>query len=339
MKRFLTITDAWHPQINGVVESIRHTNICLEKRGYDCTIIHPGQFKNIPMPGYRAINLAVLPRRKLWQMMQDWLQHPGQIHIATEGPLGWAARAFCLRHDIGFTTAYHTRFPEYIRLRLPVPLTTGYRIIRHFHRPAHKVLVATHSLEQTLATHGFTNMAFWGRGVDTILFHPRKIDTDLPRPIHLYVGRVAIEKNLRAFLDLHCGGSKVIVGDGPDLDRLRTEYPKCHFMGACKGQSLAENYAKADVFVFPSKTDTFGLVMLEALASGVPVAAYPVTGPLDVLGGSGVACLDEDLSVAVTRALMIDRTQCRIFAEQFSWDRATDAFLAHQTDPVRLGQS
>lgn len=336
--RLLTITDAWHPQINGVVESIRHTNEALNRRGYETGVIDPSVFRTMAMPGYAEIRLALAPRAKITRMMAEWLSVDStQIHIATEGPLGWAARQFCVRNKLGFTTAYHTKFPEYLALRAPVPLRFSYAVMRHFHRPAHRVLVATRTLEQTLSAHKFTNMGFWGRGVDTALFSPRPlVDQGLPRPIHLYVGRVAVEKNLDAFLRLSLPGTKMVVGDGPDLEHFRGRYPDCHFMGAHKGAALAAFYAQADVFVFPSRTDTFGLVLLEALASGVPVAAYPVTGPIDVFGTNPIAALDENLEQAITRAYRIDRTLCRHFALEHSWDRATDAFLAHQTAPVSL---
>ena len=337
--RLIVISDAWHPQINGVVESIRHTNNILTGRGYEIEMIGPGDFLTVPMPGYREIRLAVLPGRRLTRRLNALPRRLSQIHIATEGPLGWAARRYCRQRNIPFTTAYHTKFPEYVALRAPIPLDTGYKIVRAFHRPAHRVLVATASLQTMLEERGFSNMGFWGRGVDTALFRPQAVDLGLPKPVHLYVGRVAVEKNLRQFLDLSLPGSKLVVGDGPDLENFRRTYPDVHFMGAHRGEELARFYAGADVFVFPSRTDTFGLVLLEALASGLPVAALPVTGPVDVLDKSGVACLDHDLERAILAALAINRTGCREFALKYSWDYATDSFLAHQADPVLIGRS
>jgi glycosyltransferase involved in cell wall biosynthesis len=336
--RFVIITDAWYPQINGVVESIRQTNLILKKRGYDIEIIEPNDFNNFPMPGYTEIRLSFFPAKRLATRLNNLPRKPSHIHIATEGPLGWAARKYCLRHRLPFTTAYHTKFPEYAALRAPIPLSWGYRMMRAFHKPAYNVLVATQGLKETLETYGFDNMAFWGRGVDTILFCPQDVDLDLPKPIHLYVGRVAVEKNLREFLDLSLKGSKVIVGDGPDLAEFRRNYPQVHFMGAQRGEDLARFYAGADVFVFPSRTDTFGLVLLEALACGVPVAALPVTGPIDVLGQSGVASLDNNLERAITASLLINRHECRQFALKYSWDHATESFLAHQADPILIGR-
>lgn len=256
--------------------------------------------------------------------------HPCAIHIATEGPLGLMARTHCLRRGYPFTTAFHTRFPEYIHARWRVPVSWTYAWLRWFHRPASGIMVATRSVANELGARGFHNIRRWTRGVDTELFRPRpKAALPWPRPISLYVGRVAIEKNIEDFLRLDIEGTKVVVGDGPQLATLRTRYPEVRFLGTREGEELGSLYAAADVFVFPSRTDTFGLVLLEALASGVPVAAYPVPGPLDVLDGSGAGCLDDDLGAAVRAALCVSPAVCRAHAERFSWTASVDQFLAN----------
>jgi glycosyltransferase involved in cell wall biosynthesis len=255
---------------------------------------------------------------------------PGAVHIATEGPLGQAARAWCIRRGRPFSTAYHTRFPEYIRARTGMPLALTYAIMRRFHARSASIMVATASIQAELERRGFRNINRWSRGVDTALFRPRdRSFLDVPRPIHLYVGRVAVEKNVEAFLGLDLPGTKLVVGDGPQLPALKQRYPGVRFAGARFGEDLARHYAAADVFVFPSRTDTFGLVLLEALASGVPVAAYPVAGPRDVVGGSDAGVLDEDLGAAARRALTIPRERCRAYAMGFSWERSRDQFLAN----------
>ena len=252
------------------------------------------------------------------------------IHIATEGPLGLSARMWCKRNMRPFTTAYHTKFPEYIQARYGIPLKVGYAFMRWFHSAASKTMVATGSLKNDLESHGFKNLVFWSRGVDINLFHPReKRAMKHLRPIFLCVGRVAVEKNLEAFLDLDLPGSKVIIGDGPDLASLRNAYPEAHFLGAMEGKVLAEHFADADCFVFPSKTDTFGLVLLEAMASGVPVAAYPVTGPIDIVTPHQTGSLNEDLQTAATEALRCSSEDCRKFAEQYSWANCAKQFLCN----------
>ncbi len=255
---------------------------------------------------------------------------PCVVHIATEGPLGVAARKYCMRRDIPFTTAFHTKFPEYLNARMKVPVNWTYRVMRRFHAPAKSVMVATQTVENELATHGFLNIKRWSRGVDTKLFRPRdKAFLDLPRPISLYVGRVAVEKNIEAFLALDNPGTKVVVGDGPQLKELSRRYPDVVFAGVKEGDDLAKYYAAADVFVFPSLTDTFGLVLLEALACGVPVAAYPVAGPLDVIGDAPVGCLDADLGTAVRKALTASPAACLAHAESYSWEASVQQFLAN----------
>jgi glycosyltransferase involved in cell wall biosynthesis len=322
------VTDAWAPQVNGVVRTLQRTRAELERLGHQVDVISPDQFRTIPCPTYPEIRLALWPSRKLGRML-DALK-PDAIHISTEGPLGRAARAWCLRRRLPFTTAYHTRFPEYVAARLAVPLSWTYAIVRRFHAPATRVMVATQSIETELTERGFANISRWTRGVDLELFHPGERATlDLPRPIHLYVGRVAVEKNIGAFLDLKLPGSKVVIGDGPQLAALKAQYPDVHFLGAKYGPDLARHVAAGDVFVFPSLTDTFGLVMLEAMACGLPVAAFPVAGPKDVVREGEVGALDWDLAKAVERALALPPAACRLYAQGFSWEAATRQFLAN----------
>ncbi|CBS85896.1 glycosyltransferase family 4 protein [Azospirillum lipoferum] len=324
----LIVSDAWHPQVNGVVRTIGTVRAELEAMGHSVEVIGPDRFRTLPMPTYPEIRLAVGAKRRLWAMIDG--MRPDCIHIATEGPLGFAARSYCLKHGKPFTTAYHTRFPEYVRDRAPIPLALSYAVVRRFHKPSSAVMVATQTIEDALKGRGFTNIRRWTRGVDTELFHPRdKGFLDLPRPVSMYVGRVAVEKNLEDFLRLDLPGTKVVVGDGPAREELQRKYPGVHWVGAKHGEELAKHYAAADVFVFPSRTDTFGLVLLEALASGVPVAAYPVPGPLDVVDGSGAGCLDVDLKRAVEGALAIPAQTCRDYALGYSWRRSAEQFLSN----------
>ena len=326
--RILFVTDAWHPQVNGVVRTLSTTGGELEKLGHEVAFIGPDRFRTVPLPGYAEIRVAVTPRRRLDRLMGDF--SPQAIHIATEGPLGWAARALCREQRLAYTTSYHTRFPEYLAERGPVPLGLSYALLRRFHRTSAAVMVATPSIAQSLSDRGFSNLKRWSRGVDTDLFRPGPKDflTD-PRPISLYVGRVAVEKNIEAFLGLELPGTKYVVGSGPQLAMLRERYPDVRFVGARHGEELARYFAAADVFVFPSRTDTFGLVMLEALASGLPVAAFPVPGPLDVIGNADVGVLDEDLGRAIRGALDIDPEACRAFALGHSWQAAASQFLSN----------
>ncbi|HEX9447554.1 MAG TPA: glycosyltransferase family 1 protein [Dongiaceae bacterium] len=299
------VSDAWTPQINGVVRTLGRTVAELRALGHSVHVISPADFRTLPCPSYPEIRLAIAPRRGVARLLDRY--RPDAVHIATEGPLGHAARAYCRHRRLAFSTAYHTRFPEYVAGRFHVPLGLSYAFLRRFHAPAHTVMVATRSIADDLSERGFGNIRFWSRGVDLDLFRPRPADLpaslrNLPRPIHLYVGRLAVEKNIEAFLCLDLPGSK-------------------------QGEDLAEHYAAADVFVFPSLTDTFGLVVLEALASGVPVAAFPVAGPKDVIGDSGAGALHQDLRTAITRALQIPAARCRAHAETFSWRGATRQFL------------
>jgi glycosyltransferase involved in cell wall biosynthesis len=324
--RIVIVSDAWYPQVNGVVRTLDTLRQGLEQRGHEVRLITPERFRSVPCPSYPEIRLALATPRRIGRLIEDF--RPCAIHIATEGPLGLAGRRHCVRHHRPFTTAYHTRFPEYIHARWRVPLSVTYRLLRWFHAPASAVMVATQSVEDELKRRGFGNIRRWTRGVNTDLFHPRDKDfLTAPRPISLYVGRVAVEKNVEAFLGLDMPGTKVVVGDGPALDRLKRRYTDVRFVGVMTGEDLARYYAAADVFVFPSKTDTFGLVLLEALASGVPVAAYPVPGPLDVIGQSGAGVLDGDLGCAVRRALAIPAEVCRRRALAFSWDASVRQFL------------
>jgi len=302
----------------------------LETDGHQVVFVTPELFRSFPCPTYPEIRLAVRPYPKLARIIQD--NQPCAIHIATEGPLGWAARRFCLRRGVPFTTAYHTKFPEYIQARFRVPLPLSYSVVRRFHARSSAVMVATPSIQNELEKRGFQNIRRWGRGVDTNQFQPgeKLLFAHLPGPIFLYVGRVAVEKNIQAFLDCDLPGSKVVVGDGPQLEEMKRRYPKVTFTGAKRGAELAAHYAAADVFVFPSRTDTFGLVLLEALASGLPVAAYPVPGPLDVIGhDSGAGILHEDLRTAALEALKLDPVACRAFALKFSWQASTQQFLSN----------
>ena len=331
MKRLLIATDAWHPQINGVVRSIEAMVREAPRQGFSVDVLSPQGFMTLPMPGYDEIALAISPflRPRSLSPRIEALK-PDFIHIATEGPIGRATRNWCLRKDRPFTTSYHTKFPEYVRARVPVPVSATYAMLRRFHNAGSGVMVATDTLEAELKGRGFRNILRWGRGVDSALYHPRETSVlDLPRPIWLFVGRVAVEKNLPAFLDLDLPGTKVIVGGGPDLDMLKAKYPDTVFTGPRVGVALAEHYASADVFVFPSLTDTFGMVLLEAMASGVPVAAYPVTGPRDVVkpGVSGV--LDQDLKTACLGALQLPKGPVLAEGRTHSWEASAAEFFHH----------
>lgn len=322
------VTDAWAPQVNGVVTTLTNTVRCLESTGHCVSLITPQGFMTIPAPTYPSIRLAVRPERKVRRMLRDFA--PDAIHIATEGPLGLAARRYCKLAGIRFTTSYHTRFPEYIRMRLPIPVGVSYAWLRGFHAAAERTLVATTSQRRELAVRGFEHLVVWPRGVDTDVFQPRDAFVlDDPRPIALYAGRVAVEKNLEAFLSLDLPGTKYVVGDGPDLARLRTGFPRVRFTGCKYGEELARYLAAADVFVFPSRSDTFGLVMLEAMACGVPVAAYPVAGPAGVVVDGVTGALNDDLKTAVLRALKLGGTEALRHALTRSWRVATQRFVDH----------
>lgn len=325
--RILIVTDAWFPQVNGVVRTLSTVAGELESQGYKLSFVTPDQFPNLPCPTYPEIRLAIAPFGRLRRLADDFA--PEAIHIATEGPLGWAARRYCLHRRLPFTTSFHTRFPEYVHARARVPVTWSYGVMRRFHSAARRTMVATQTLRDVLQRRGFGDTAIWSRGVNLSLFRPRaKRSTELPRPLWLYVGRVAVEKSIEDFVKLELPGSKVVVGDGPEMSALKRRYPEVHFRGAKQGESLAAEYSDADVFVFPSRTDTFGNVVLEALASGVPVAAYPVPGPKDIIAGQPVGVLDEDLARAARTALGIRPELCRAFAETFSWRASADQFVS-----------
>ena len=330
--KILIATDAWHPQINGVVRSLQQMGDELERIGVTVTFLTPQMFKTVPMPTYPEIRLSLASQMAIARHVK--LFSPDYIHVATEGPIGFQVRRYCLNAGRAFTTSYHTRFPEYISARFPIPEAASYAVLRWFHNAGHGVMVTTASMRTELAARGFKNILPWSRGVDAELFRPRppeelqlpELDR-LQKPFFLYVGRVAVEKNLEAFLTLDLPGTKLVVGDGPHMARLAQRFPAVRFLGVKVGEDLARVYAASDVFVFPSLTDTFGIVLLEALASGVPVAAFPVTGPKDALGDSEIAVLDMDLQKAALAALNIPRDRCRDFALGKTWAESARQFL------------
>jgi glycosyltransferase involved in cell wall biosynthesis len=327
--RILLATDAWEPQVNGVVRTLNRTAAECVAMGHELLIVSPDQFKTLPLPTYPEIRLAL----GAYEPMQERFKafEPEAIHIATEGPVGLAARRICLEWKLPFTTSYHTRFPEYVAARFPVPSAAGYAYMRGFHGPSGRVMVATPTMREELERRGFRNLSPWSRGVDTDIFRP---DRDPPvrlaeakRPIFLNVVRVAVEKNIEAFLELDLPGTKVVVGDGPSRETLEPKYPDAIFAGAQFGEELAAYFAAADVFVFPSLTDTFGLVMLEAMAAGAPVAGYPAPGPVDIVPGSGAGVVDQDLRKACLACLELDRKAVRAYAERFSWRASAEEFV------------
>ncbi len=330
------VTDAWFPQVNGVVRTLSRTREILEQRGHHVEVLSPEGYTSIPCPTYPEIRLALFAARSIKKRLTKL--KPDAVHIATEGPLGLAARRWCRRNRLPFTTSYHTRFPEYVRLRVPIPLGLSYAFLKWFHGPAHRMLVATPSMEKELVDRGFANIGRWSRGVDLDLFHPDLTRQAPESPVLLYVGRVAPEKNIEAFLEADVPGIKRIVGGGPALEELKARYPDAEFVGYRHGEELAAAVRDADCFVFPSLTDTFGLVILEALASGVPVAAYPAPGPIDLIENGVNGWIGEDLADSIKHALQVDRGQCRLFAEGFSWDRCTDQFASQlkPADPALL---
>jgi glycosyltransferase involved in cell wall biosynthesis len=328
--RILVATDAWHPQVNGVVRTLTSLARAASALGADIEFLTPEGFPSFGVPTYPGLRVAWPNRREIAKRIEAVA--PDAVHIATEGPIGWSVRAYCRRRKLAFTTSYTTRFPEYVSVRTGIPDAVGYAVLRHFHAAAAMTMVATPSLKQELTERGFAKLGFWGRGVDTDIFNPDDPALlDLPRPIFMTMGRVAVEKNLEAFLALDLPGSKVVIGDGPQKAALERKYPDVKFLGEKKGKDLTSHLAAADVFVFPSLTDTFGVVQLEALACGTPVAAFPVTGPLDVIADHPIGALDTDLRSACLRATGMSREVCRNFALQRSWENSARQFIGNLT--------
>lgn len=326
--RILIATDAWHPQVNGVVRTLTSLARSALALGAEISFLTPDGFPSMALPTYPGLRIALPNRREIARRIEA--ASPDAIHIATEGPVGWAVRAYCRRRKLAFTTSYTTRFPEYIAARSIVPAWLSYAVLQNFHAAAATTMVATPSLRQELSARGFKRLGTWTRGVDTELFTPDgATELDLPRPIFMTVGRVAVEKNLEAFLALNLPGSKVVIGDGPQKVELEQRYPKARFLGEKTGRELSSLFAAADVFVFPSLTDTFGVVQLEALACGTPVAAFPVTGPLDVIADHPVGALDSNLRSACIRALGVSRDACRNFALERSWENSARQFIGN----------
>ncbi len=326
--RILLATDAWTPQVNGVVRTLGATVQWLRRFGHDVDVLNAEGMRTVPLPSYPEIRLAVRPGPAVRERIARF--RPDAVHIATEGPIGWAARRACLDAGLAFTTAYHTRFPEYLAARVHLPASLFYPVVRHFHDRSCGVMVATPALRRELERRGFRNLRDWSRGVDTELFRPA---TDRPqalrRPVFLYAGRVAVEKNIEAFLALDLPGTKVVVGDGPARAALMRRHPEVLFAGMQHGEALVSYYQRADVFVFPSRTDTFGLVMLEAMACGTPVAAYPVSGPIDVVSDPAAGVLHEDLREACLAALRLDRDAVRAVAMTHAWATCTRQFVGN----------
>jgi len=346
--RIVVATDAWRPQVNGVVRTLTSLARAASTLGAEIEFLTPDGFPSMQLPTYPGIRIALPNRGEIARRIEA--ASPEAIHIATEGPVGWWTRAYCLRHKLPFTTSYTTRFPEYVSVRTGIPVSWGYFVLRRFHNAGETTMVATNSLREELEGRGFTKLGAWTRGVDTKLFNPdTPAQLDFPRPIFAVVGRVAVEKNLEAFLSLDLPGTKVVIGDGPQRAELERRFPSAKFLGEKTGQDLTSHIAAADVFVFPSLTDTFGVVQLEALACGTPVAAFPVTGPLDVIADHPVGALDKDLRAACLRALTMSRETCRAFALERSWEKCAELFLdnlaifkpsfAPRTTPVIAGRS
>jgi len=329
--RVLIATDAWHPQVNGVVRTLTSLAKSAKALGVDVEFLSPDGFPTMQVPTYPGLRLALPSGRQIARRIES--ADPDAIHIATEGPIGHQVRAYCLRRNWRFTTSYTTRFPEYISARWPIPENWIYAGLRRFHGAASVTMIATPSLETELREKGFRNLGRWTRGVDTDLFRPeRAIELPFPRPIFACVGRVAVEKNLEAFLSLDLPGTKIVIGTGPQEAELKARFPDTKFLGLIENGKLAAHLASADVFVFPSRTDTFGVVQLEALASGVPIAAFPVTGPKDVVGDHPVGALNEDLRIACLDALKLSREMCREVALQYSWENSARQFIGHLRD-------
>lgn len=326
--RVLIVSDAWKPQVNGVVRTLEWLVAEAPAFGVEVVMLTPDRFPSIPMLTYPEIRLSLTGASTIASMIDEI--DPDAIHIATEGPLGFLARRHCIVRNRPFTTCYHTRFPEYIAARFPIPPALTYALLRRFHNAGSTTLVATSGLRDELATHGFSKLKTWRRGIDLNLFgQGHSVNLGVNGPVFLYVGRVAVEKNIEAFLSLDLPGTKIVVGEGPAREELQNKYPKARFLGLKSGQELANLYASADVFVFPSRTDTFGLVMLEALAAGTPVAAFPVTGPIEVLAGSRCGVMNQDLRTAALTALEIPREACKAFAKRHGMRESAAHFFSH----------
>lgn len=330
--RIMLVTDAWDPQVNGVVRTMKRVITECEEMGHTWEIVSPSGFKTFPLPTYSEIRLAPFAKGEIEERFLEF--EPDAVHIATEGPLGWAARAVCLSHKFPYTTSYHTRFPEYVAARFFfLPVWLGYMYVREFHKYSGRVMVATQSMRDELTARGFKNIAPWSRGVDTDLFHPdKRVDDFAPykgmaRPIWLNVGRVAVEKNIEAFVETDLPGTKVVVGEGPQLESLKQKYPDVHFLGSKFGEDLAAHFANADAFVFPSLTDTFGLVILEAMAAGIPVAAFNAPGPRDLIPGSKAGAVNDDLRTACLDAIKMTREDARAYALTYSWRACAEQFI------------
>lgn len=324
MKTIAIVTDSWHPEMNGVIVTIESVKKEIEKLGYEVKIISPNDFINIPCPTYKEIRLSLFPRGK----MKKLLKKADAIHLATEGPLGFSAREICLKKGWCFSSAFHTKLPEYVNEVIPiVSVNWLYKLVVQFHEKSSGVLVPVNSVKHTLEEYGLKNVKTWSRGVNVDLFRPQNIDLGFAKPVHLYVGRIAVHKNLHAFLDLDLPGSKVLVGYGPELEYFKHKYPDAHFVGRHEGENLARYYASADVFVFPSLTDTYGIVQLEAMACGLPVAAFPVSGPKDIIENGVNGWLDENLGIAIQKALEVSRETCHQFALRHTWTDCAREFL------------
>jgi glycosyltransferase involved in cell wall biosynthesis len=331
--KIMLVTDAWEPQVNGVVRTLARTMAEVRAMGHEIEVVSPNDgYKTVPLITYSEIKLALGARDDIEERFLAFA--PDAVHIATEGTLGWDARAVCLQHNFPFTTSYHTQFPEYVHARFWwIPLWAGYRFMHAFHDKSGRVMVATPSMMDRLAKRGFKNTTAWTRGVDTEQFNPDKRGIDggvyqgLERPIWVNVGRVAVEKNIETFLALDLPGTKVVVGDGPQREELAAKFPAAKFVGAKFGEDLARHYADADVFVFPSLTDTFGLVLLEAMACGTPAAGFMAPGPKDLIPGSGAGSADDDLQKACLEALKCSREDTRVYAEKFSWRACAEEFV------------
>ena len=327
--KILIVTDAWYPQVNGVCRTLKNLGDELKKIGHQVEYIEPNQFFTVPMPKYNEIKLSL----NVWPRVGKLISKADAdiIHIATEGPIGIFAKRYCVKNKLKFTTSYHTQFDKYLKLYYPyLPIKLAQKFLKGFHSKAEKILVTTQSMKDELQEIGFDKdkMVVWTRGANHGAFQkPKKINLEYKRPIYLYVGRVSIEKNIRAFLDLDLEGTKLIVGKGPDLDKLQKEYPEAKFKGERTNGELASYFASSDVFVFPSKTDTFGIVIIEALKCGLPVAAYPVAGPKDIFNGTNIGSLNNDLKKAALEALNSDRSACIEHAKKYTWENCAKIFL------------